>query len=34
MTEKQPKKVTPEFIALVKTIIKENAVSLKKLAKH
>ncbi len=34
MTEKQSKKVTPEFLALVDTIIKENIVSLKKLAKH
>ena len=27
-------KVTPEFLALVDSIIKENIISLKKLAKH
>lgn len=34
MVEKQTKKVTPEFLALVDTIVKENINSLKKLAKH
>jgi|GEM_PF-3086022 len=31
---KESKKPTPEFMALVKTIIQENIVSIKKLAKH
>lgn len=34
MAEKAIQKVTPEFIALVRTIIKENLASLKELAKH
>ncbi len=33
MTEKK-KEVTPEFLALVDTIIHENLESLKELAKH
>jgi len=30
----QPAKVTPEFLALVRTIIQQNIESLKELAKH
>ncbi len=34
MVEKKTQKVTPEFLALVRTIIKENLASLKELSKH